>query len=1097
MQNAMLNAFPPARDRTAVPVAEQKIGPCDRKGPLPLSLSQQRLWFLSQFDQATSAAYQMHFGIRIAGSLDVPALKASLDRIVARHEMLRTCFQQTGNGPVQVVGPATSGFPLVQHDLRGLGPAEQEQAVAASRASETRQPFDLASGPLIRGRLLQLSDASHLLLISQHHVISDGWSVGNLMREVSALYPACSAGSPDPLPPLPLQYADYAVWQREWLQGSRLREQTDFWRRHLDGAPPLLALPSDRPRPSTQSYRAGSVHVKIPPPLAAGLHKLAGRHDMSLFMTLLSAWSLLLARMSGQYDVVVGTAVSNRQPGTESLLGFFVNTLPLRVRLEGDPTVAELFARVKAGAMHAYMHQDLPFEKIVEAIQPERDLSHHPLFQTMFTLDNTPNDGDIRLPGISLGYDTMPAETTPMDLFLVLAPTGNTLTGELTYSKDLFEHATVTRLVAHFMTLLGSMIADDGQRIGQVPLMSPAQRRQLRVDFNATAAAYPHDSLVHELFEHRAAVQPEAVAVVFADQQLSYDQLNRRANQLAHHLRSLGIRNEDRIAVRIAPGPALVIALLGILKAGAAHVVLDPELAMQDQALRLADCTPAAFVTDTGTAQFRPDRVPVVCLAADADRIASQCSDNPERRGASWDLLACVAYLSGSSGAPKGVMIEHRSLVNVLSAIAGAPGMTRTDTLLAMATARSGFAGLEHLAPLACGARLVVADPEAAADPAMLDALIERHAVTHLLATAATWRKLTTRGWKGAGGLTAWCGAGALTCDLAAALLQRVDSLWNLYGASETTGWSTCRRVVQAGPVPGAVESIGRPLANTRIYILDDKMQPVPPGISGDLYIGGDGVARGYLDHPELSAQSFIADPYGDREGARMFKTGDIASWRPDGDIDYLGRSDCRVVLRGVPIALGAIEAQLRQCEGVEDAAVVLDARGERLVAYMLVRPGAAPGSAALRTRLAGALPGYMLPSDFVALDDFPRTLDGEPDRSALRARAAAATAGYEPPDSPTEVLLAHIWTSLLGARRIGRQDHFFKLGGDAQLAARLGERLRAEGLQLAVQDMLAFPTLAAMSTRVAKHPVDHASVPASRIPTGVGRTAAVEEFEI
>ncbi|MBV6325524.1 amino acid adenylation domain-containing protein, partial [Duganella sp. HSC-15S17] len=1040
MNDANLNACAPlpsdaAHHANAAPAGAPTAAP--RGARLPLSWAQQRLWFLSQFDPATAAAYHMRFTLRLSGALDVPALRAALARIVARHESLRTSFPDCGDGPQQRIADAASGFPLSECDLRGATPAalDAEQGDADADAG---RPFDLANGPLIRGRLVRLDEDQYLLRMVQHHIISDGWSMGVLMRELQVLYGAFSRGQADPLPPLAIQYADYALWQRQWLSGALLREQGAFWHAQLAGAPALLAYPTDRPRPATPSYRADSVALRLPAALTARLRTLAQRHNTTLFMILLAAWSVLLSRMAGQDQVVIGTPVANRaRPEVEPLIGFFVNTLALRVRLDDAPTVAQLLAQVKATTLGAYSHQDLPFEQVVELLQPQRSPGHSTVFQAMLTLDNTPYDGDLELPGLRLSHQSADNRHTPFDLSLVLAGAGDTLAGVLNYATDLYDRASMERHVDYLFNVLGSMLADDQQPVGQLQLMSPAQRRQLRVDFNATAADFPAHRLIHQLFEAHSAARPQAPAARCGALQLSYEQLNRRANQLAHTLLARGVRPDQRVALCVERGLDMLVGVLAILKSGACYVPLDPALPPTRLAYMLADSGPVALVTAAALLpRLAADGLPALCLDADADLIAAAPDGNPDAAalGQRSTQLAYVIYTSGSTGQPKGVMVEHRSVVNFLTAMADTPGMAQHDTLLAVTTLSFDIAALELFLPLISGAQLVIADQAEVTDGALLAAALAQHKITRMQATPATWRLLLASGWQGAAGLTLLCGGEALPAELAAQLAARADAVWNLYGPTETTIWSCCQRVAARRP-GAAFEAIGLPIANTRIYLLDGSLQPVPIGATGQLYIGGAGVARGYLNRPELTAERFIADPYDASPDARLYQTGDLGRYLADGRLEYLGRNDFQVKIRGFRIELGEIEARLAACDGVREAVVVArdDGAGDlRLVAYLLAEAGAPQSAAALdpatlRAALATRLADYMLPAAYVVLAALPLTPNGKLDRNALPApgQDAVAARRYQAPQGPAETMLAAVWAELLGLEQVGRDDHF------------------------------------------------------------------------
>ncbi|CAA9346511.1 MAG: Polyketide synthase modules and related proteins, partial [uncultured Gemmatimonadetes bacterium] len=1055
-----------------------------RDGPLVLSFAQQRLWFLEQMG-GLGATYHIPAGLRLTGELDRAALGRALDRIVERHEALRTTFARVGGEPVQRVAPAeASRFALEDHDLRGNPGAGAELRALAARVAAA--PFDLERGPLIRGALARLDDDEHLFLVAMHHIVSDGWSMGVLTQELSTLYAAFRRGDGDPLPPLPVQFADYAAWQRAWVSGDVLRAQADYWAATLAGAPEQLQLPTDRPRPTQQSYAGGHVALELNEELTAGLRALGQRHGATLFMTLLAGWAAVLARLSGQDDVVVGTPTANRgQAEVEGLIGFFVNTLALRVDLSGAPTVAELLGRVKARALDAQHHQDIPFEQVVERVQPARSLARTPLFQAMFMWQNTPQ-GRLELPGLQVGAagPASPA-TAKFDLTLTLAEAGGRIAGALTYATALFDAATVERFGGYLRAALEGMVAAERLPVDRLPLLSAAERVQVVEEWNATDAEYPRGACLHELFEAQARQTPQAAAVAYEDRSLTYAALDARADGLARHLRGLGVGPGSRVALCVERGPEMVAGLLGVLKAGAAYVPLDPT--HPDDRLRyvLRDSAPAVLLTQSSLAErFGDAGVPLV------DLLAPAWEDGPAAepvRPASADP-AYVIYTSGSTGMPKGVIVEHRQVVNFLWSMRGLVGVTPRDRLLAVTTLAFDIAGLEIFLPLVCGARVAILDRASASDPARLAEAISAHGATVLQATPATWRMLVDSGWAGAPGLRALCGGEAMPAPLAAALRERVGALWNVYGPTETTIWSSAQRV-DDGVAAGAHVPIGGPIANTRLYLLDGTGEPVPAGVVGELYIGGEGVARGYLGRPGLTAERFVADPFSARPGARMYRTGDLARRLPNGAVEFLGRTDFQVKIRGFRIEPGEIEARLAEHPRVRQAVVLAreDAPGDRRLAAYYVAEEALDAEA-LRAHLGATLPEHMVPAAYVWLRALPLTPNGKLDRGALPAPegGAFATRAYEPPLGETERALAEIWAELLGVERVGRHDHFFALGGHSLLAVVLMERLRRRGMRADMRALFSTPTLAELAASVGAEPLA-VEVPPSLVPAGCG----------
>jgi natural product biosynthesis luciferase-like monooxygenase protein/amino acid adenylation domain-containing protein len=914
------------------------IVPASRQEALPLSFAQQRLWFLVQLDERAGAAYAIPGGVRLKGLLDVAALRAALNRMVARHETLRTCFASVDGALVQVIAPPEVGVALTEVDLSQHSDSEAELERLADE--EASAPFDLVHGPLVRARLIRLADEDHALLVTMHHIVSDGWSMGVLVNEFSALYAAYSQGQPDSLPPLAIQYADYAVWQRRWITGEVLQRQLDFWRDHLSGAPALLELPTDRPRPPVQDYAGASFGFELDAELTANLKALSQRHGTTLFMTLLASWAVLLARLSGQHDVVIGTPVANRHRAEiEPLIGFFVNMQALRVDVSGSPSVAELLAQVRATALAAQEHQDIPFEQVVEVLSPIRSMAHSPIFQVMFAWQNVP-EGSLDLPGLQLEPVGASATTVKFDLELTLQAAGERITGSLGYACALFDRSSIERHVGHWQALLRALVADDGACVDRLPLLTPTEQQHILHLFNDTATAFPREQCIHQLFEQQAACTPAATALVFEGTSLAYGDLNAQANRLAHHLIALGVRPDSRVAIALPRGIDMVVALLATLKAGGAYVPLDPDYPTERLAYMLTDSSPCVLVTDSATRHALgdlPDSLAVLPLDADRSRQWLPATNpDPAALGLTSSHLAYVIYTSGSTGQPKGVMVEHQQVVNFLGSMARKPGVDARDTVLATTSLSFDIAGLELYLPLSLGARLVLVPREVTQDGTALAQLIDASSATVMQATPATWRMLLEAGWQPRRELKLLCGGEALSRQLADTLLAPGGELWNLYGPTETTIWSTAEQMV-AGQVG---VTIGRPIANTHIYILDAAGAPVPVGVLGQLYIGGGGVARGYLRRPDLTAERFVPDPFGE-PGSRMYKTGDVARWRPDGSIEFLGRNDHQVKIRGFRIELGEIETALAHHPGVSAVAVMAreHAPGDsRLVAYVVPR---------------------------------------------------------------------------------------------------------------------------------------------------------------
>jgi amino acid adenylation domain-containing protein len=1088
--------------QTAARADATAITPVERSGPLPLSFAQQRLWFLEQFGNLGST-YHIPMRLRLRGELDRGALVRALDRVVARHEALRTSFPTVDGEPVQHIAPVEeSGFRLVEHDRRALADAEDELRRLVQ--VEAGAPFDLAQGPLVRGRLVRMAADDNVLLLTMHHIVADGWSTGVLFRELAALYTAFTRGEPDPLPPLPVQYADYAVWHRRWVEGPVLEAQAEYWTETLAGAPELLELPTDHPRPAKQDFTGGSVDLELDEALTAALKTLGQRHGTTLYMTLLAGWAAVLARLSGQDDVVVGTPSANRaRPEVEELIGFFVNTLPVRVDLSGTPTVAEALGRVKERALEAQRNQDIPFEQVVERVRPTRSLTHTPLFQVMFAWQNAPG-GSLELPGLALSpLDSLDSGdssqvSAKFDLSLGLWEDDGRIVGSLEYATALFDRATVERHVGYLRRVLEEMAVDDAKPLERLELLSAAERRTVVEEWNATAAAFPAGECIHQLFEAQVARTPGAEAVSFEGDRLTYAELNARANRLAHHLRALGVGPDARVAICVERGPEMVAALLAILKAGGAYVPLDPAYPADRLRYMLEDSAPVALVTQSSLAgTFAGLDVPAVELDAPEPAWAELPETNVGVR-AHPGHLAYVIYTSGSTGRPKGVMVEHRSLVNHTAWQAAAFGIGAGDTVLQRTSISFDASVWELWTPLATGARMLLLPSAVTKDPGAIARVIAEAGVTvaqfvptllqAVLGALPTGASLPCR--------ILFCGGEPLSAALVEeARAAGVGEVVNLYGPTEATIDSTSHVCAPDGRAP----AIGKPIANARIYVLDARGAPVPVGVAGELYVGGAGVTRGYLGRAGLTAERFVPDPFSAEGGARLYRTGDLGRWKesagvrecvsaevnPGSDysrtdalthsrtavLEFLGRTDFQVKIRGFRIELGEIEAALRSHGAVRDALVLAreDAPGDRrLVAYYLADEPVAVES--LKARLAERLPEHMVPAAYVWMEEYPRTPNGKTDRGALPAPGSDAFAvrGYEAPAGETEEAVAAIWADLLGVERVGRHDHFFQLGGNSLLATRLVFRINREmDVEISVSDVFEKPEFSLLAQHV------------------------------
>ncbi|MGW9795457.1 amino acid adenylation domain-containing protein [Serratia sp. 121840015-1] len=1056
------------------------ILPVARDGELPLSFAQQRLWFLTQLE-GMSETYHIPLALRLHGRLDRQALQHSLDALYARHESLRSRFITREDRPQVQILPA-NGLPLAFHDLR----RHPAQADTLCRQAAT-QPFDLTQGPLVRAALIRLADEEHLFLLTCHHIVSDGWSTGILLRELGALYGAFRRGDADPLPLPTLQYPDYAAWQRRYLTPERLAAQAQYWRETLSGAPALLTLPTDRPRPTVQSFSGGEVPIAIDAELTQALRQFSRQHGGTLFMTVLAAWSLVLARMAGQQELVIGTPEANRgRLETESLVGFFVSTLALRIDLRDDPDLPTLIARIRHTVLTARENRDLPFEQVVELVNPPRHLGYTPLFQVMLAWQ----DGSVRdipLPGLQAELAGLEYSAAKFDLTLDLADTGEGISGTLNFATALFDRATAERYGVYLIQALRAMTLNNPRSVSHIDLLPLAEREHLLHGWNRTERDYPLDQTLAALFEQQVRRTPDAIALVSGAESLSYAQLNARANRLAHALIARGVGPDRRVAVCAERGLNMVTALFGILKAGGAYVPLDPAYPGERLQYILQDADPVLLLADAaGRAALGEPATPQLALEAALPETLS--AENPERR-AQASHLAYVIYTSGSTGKPKGAMNEHRGVVNRLVWMQEAYGLTAADTVLQKTPFGFDVSVWEFFWPLMVGARLVMAKPEGHKDPDYLSRAIEQYGVTTLHFVPSMLQSFLADGQAATRCdkvVRVMCSGEALPAALVAEFYRRLPQaeLHNLYGPTEAavdvTAWH-CSREADRVSVP-----IGRPIANTRIYLLDDHGQPVPLGAVGELYIGGVQVARGYLNRPELTAERFLSDPFA--PGGRMYRTGDVARYLANGDIEYLGRNDQQVKIRGFRIECGEIEAALATHPAVREAVVDARAVGDdkRLVAWVVPAADVAEETLAgvLRQHLSAALPDYMVPSAWVVVAALPLSPNGKLDRRALpEPQGAQSQAAYEAPQGEHETLLAAIWRDLLNVERVGRHDNFFELGGHSLLAVKLMAQLRRAGWGANVQTLFSTPTLSALAQAMSAQ--GEIEIPENRILPG------------
>ncbi|HEX8273730.1 MAG TPA: amino acid adenylation domain-containing protein, partial [Longimicrobiaceae bacterium] len=1025
------------------------------------------LWFLDRL-QPGSAFYNVYSALRLGGALDVRALETALGEIVRRHEALRTVFREADGSPVQVIRPF-AGFALSVEDLAGLAEAEREAQVKRRATEEAARPYDLAVGPLFRASLLRLADEEHVLLLGMHHVVSDGWSVGVLFREVEVLYEACREGRASPLAELPVQYADYAVWQREQLAGEALERQLSYWKEQLAGAPELLELPTDHPRPAVQSFRGASEHVQLPAEVLERLRALGRQEGATLYMVVMGAFQALLSRYGAGEDVVVGSPIAGRGRGeTEELIGFFVNTLVLRTDLSGDPSFRELVGRVRETTLGAYEHQEVPFERLVAELSPERSLSHSPLFQVSFALD-TVQETVGGLAGLSVSGVGAEFDFARFDLSLSLVATSRGLRGGLTYSTDLWEAATMRRLVGHFARLVEKASADPDAPLSEVALLDGAERRLLVEEWNRTERPYPRGVCIHELFEAQVRERPEAAALVWGGVELGYAELDARANRLAHHLRGLGVGPESRVGVLLERGPELIVAILAVLKAGGCYVPLDPGYPAERLALMLDDSSVRVLLSRSDVLfAARSGDLSVVLLDEAADALAAHPADAP-RSGATAENLAYIVYTSGSTGRPKGVMVAHRHVVQLAvetDYVRFAPG----DRVAQASNASFDALTFEAWGALMNGATLVGIPRDVLLSPAAFRDTLREQRITTLYQTTALLNQLSREQPDIFSPLReVLFGGQAADADSVRRLLKagRPRRLLHVYGPTETTAWCSYEQVEHVADDALTV-SVGGPTGNQRIYLLDAALNPVPLGVPGEAYVGGDGVVRGYLDRPALTAERFLPDPFAPEPGTRMYRTGDRLRWRADGRLEFVGRVDEQVKVRGFRIEPGEIEATLTTCADVREARVIVreDEPGEqRLVAYVV---GEADADA-MRAHLRQSLPEYMVPAAFVSLPALPLTPTGKLDVKALPAPEwSSAGERHVAPRTPTEEVLAGIWADTLGLETVGATESFFDLGGHSLLATRVISQVRRVfGVEVPLRALFEGPTVAELAGRV------------------------------
>jgi amino acid adenylation domain-containing protein len=1048
--------------------------PVPRGSTVPASFAQQRLWFLDQLDPGST--YNMSRALRLKGRLDLTALRKALNAMVARHESLRTNFGANEGEPVQIVGPPRE-LPVTVLDLTGLPTQQREAEGRRLAAAASLRPFDLAADQLLRASLFRFENDDHVLLLVTHHIVSDGWSMTILLHEIGTLYESFASDKPSPLLALPIQYADFSLWQRDWLRGSALQKRVDYWRQQLAGAPTLLELPTDRVRPAVQTSNGTYHSTLLPKVLSDALAELSRHEGVTLFMTLLAAFQTMLLRYTQQEDIVVGTPIANRNLSeTEGLIGYFANTLVIRSDLSGNPTFRELLRRIREVTLEAYAHQELPFEKLVEELQPDRSLSHMPLVQVLFALQNIPRIS-FRMADLEAGEFSYDRQTSKLDLSLYVRETDAGLAAWFEYSTDLFDAATIERMAGHFQTILEGIAADPHKRIADLPLLTESEQNLLLVEWNDTQTQFPVGQLIHQVFEAQVERLPGAIAVVCEDERPSYAELNRKANRLARYLKRRGVGPDILVGVFVERSVEMIVALLAVLKAGGAYVPFDLAYPRNRLSFMLQDAGVKLIVTQRALTENLPACETEIIFLDEDSLFAPESDENPAHENID-DNLAYVIYTSGSTGKPKGVAVNHSSVMNLLQATGPLFSFSASDVWTVTHSYAFDFSVWEIFGALLSGGRLVVVPRAVAQSPAEFYGLLCDEKVTVLGLTPSALRQLAAA--KKEAAATARdaplrlvvCGGEAFPCDLVTDLLDWNVPLWNFFGPTEASVW-VAMRAVEAADVQHKFVPLGHAIANTQIFLLDRGGRIVPVGVAGELCIGGAALARCYLNRPGLTAERFIPNPFSRRAGERLYRTGDIARYLPNGTILYVGRADQQIKLRGFRIELGEIEAVLSGHSCVGQCVVVIreDEPGQpSLVAYV-VAVGDAPSVTELRDFLTQKLPEYMTPASFVMLDALPLNSNGKIDRLALPTPGHARPDVQVPfvaPRTPLEGELAEIWSTVLKRKRVGVVDNFFELGGHSLLATQLVSRIRARlNVELPLRRLFESPTIEGLAVAI------------------------------
>ncbi len=1044
---------------------EPKIPRREASEHVPLSYAQQRLWFLDQFETG-SPVYNITKTFEIIGLIDAKKLEMSLNKVVQHHESLRTIFSVVRGDPVQIILPSLT-LKLLLIDLREIPETLRQTELLHLIAKEARCPFDLTKAPLLRVTLLRLHEDNHILLVTVHHIVSDGWSMGVLFREISLLYNSFCAGTPSSLPELPVQYADFAVWQRQWLQDDILADQLSYWKKHLAGILPVLELPFDRPRPPIQAFHGKQHRSKLPMALVKALKAMSRKEEITLFMLALAVFNILLYRYTGQEDIIVGSPIANRNRSEiEDLIGFFVNTLILRTDLSGNPIIREILCRIREVCLGAYEHQDLPFDKLVEELQPKRTQSHSPIFNVMFAFQNTPQSSP-DLNGLSFNQLEIDNGTAKFDLALSMFEKADELHMIWEYNTDLFYDTTIERMAGHFQTLLEGIVSNPDCSITELQLLTAPERDQLLHTWNNTERQYPSDKCIQQIFENHVRMSPEAVAVIEDDRRLTYARLNRRANQLANHLLKLNIMPETLVGICIERSIEMIIVMLGILKAGGAYLPLDHSYPQERLSFMLEDSQASLLITQKKLGEFIPDTKARIVYLDDNKALEQESEENPPCK-TEPDKLAYVMYTSGSTGRPKGVAVSHRAIMRL---VVGTDylQLTEEDVVAQAANVCFDAATWEIWGPLANGGRVVLIPTDILLSPEGLAAAIDRHGITAMFVTTTLFNRIAEDAPYTFARLNALLFGGEASDPKSATRVlsnKPPRQLIHVYGPTEATTFATWH-LVESIPKDGVTIPIGKPIANTTAQVMDRYNNPVPIGVKGELYIGGPGLARGYLNQPELTAEKFVTL----ESGERFYKTGDRALRLRDGTIEFVGRLDDQLKIRGFRIEPGEVAAVLRGIPDIKEAAVIAreDNIGEkRLVAYIVPENRHPPPPEALRNYLKGKLPDFMVPAVFLTLEFLPLTPSGKLDRGSLPVPSwnqVQRPVDSIAPRTATEKRLAAVWREVLGISEQGMHDNFFDIGGYSLLGARLVTYIRTEfQADIPLRQLFESPTIAEMA---------------------------------